>query len=82
MLLYWNPQPEPPPVIAHPDACPFNQGSDARLKGLPLSANPYPWSERLRWRFWMRGWRHVHAFWGCGALWPVKPLPDLIVARY
>lgn len=41
----------------------FNAGSDARLSGLPLGANPYQEGDGL-YRFWRRGWRHVDLFWG------------------
>ena len=46
----------------------FSRGGDARLAGLPESANPYtdPAMDAER-RYWRRGYRHVHAYWGCNA---------------
>ena len=55
----------------------FNAGSDARLDGWPLSANPYAASAggnspRAGWR---DGWHNVQYTWGIGARWPHRSLP-------
>jgi hypothetical protein len=39
----------------------FNLGSDARLAGLPLAANPYQEPELHD--CWWRGWQHVAKHW-------------------
>ncbi len=51
----------------------FNRGSDARLRGEPAHANPYPEGEppHLLWR---QGWQDVDLYWGADARWPVTPL--------
>jgi hypothetical protein len=43
---------------------PFNRGSDARLAGVPLKANPYLGASAVDWR---RGWMHVDKEWGADA---------------
>lgn len=53
----------------------FNEGCDARLKGLPPSANPFSVSNASQHRFWLRGWKHVNSYWGADArTGSVKPL--------
>ena len=56
----------------------FNRGSDARLAGRPLSANPYPATpeDGRQWQNWRYGWQHADASWGLDAKWPVKELPN------
>ena len=53
----------------------FNRGCDARLQGLPMSANPYPRVHKMACQFWRQGWWHVDWYWGAAAKWPVKELP-------
>jgi hypothetical protein len=57
----------------------FNAGSDARLAGLPLTANPHPEADLLAHDYWAAGWRHVERFWGCDASrrQAVVPLPPV-----
>ncbi len=61
-------------------ARPFNEGSDARLAGLPPDANPYSshygHTEHV---YWARGWVSVHEEWGADSRWPVPPLPPLMM---
>lgn len=47
------------------NATAFNQGSDARLSGTALSANPYGQclAEHELHYSWLRGWRDVHKNW-------------------
>lgn len=58
----------------------FNQGSDARLAGLPVKVNPFDhsteWSVNRAWR---EGWQHVHKEWGAGVRgrWPFRVLPSV-----
>lgn len=55
----------------------FNQGSDARISGLPVSSNPTPVSFNQPVHVaWKLGWDHVDRYWACDALnWAVLPLP-------
>jgi hypothetical protein len=56
----------------------FNEGSDARIAGIPLAANPYLTGSGY-YSYWRMGWKDVESNWGQDAFWPVKPLP--LVAR-
>lgn len=58
---------QPNPVDFLSDA--FGEGCDARLAGLPLSANPYQSS--VGHREWQRGWKDVNDFWGGAGPWPL-----------
>jgi hypothetical protein len=53
----------------------FNAGSDARIRGLPVTANPFTATGghglHEQWRF---GWAHVDREWGRDAKWPVPQL--------
>jgi hypothetical protein len=54
----------------------FGEGADARLHGLPTSANPHEsWS--VDWTWWNRGWHDVDRHYGDSVCnrWPVRPLP-------
>jgi hypothetical protein len=57
----------------------FNEGCDARLDGIPRSANPIDPNENyLAFRNWDLGWRDVHIWWGAWERFrPVKPLPEV-----
>lgn len=59
----------------------FNRGCDARLAGLPPTANPFRQGEeevRL-FKRWEDGWWDVHRFWGAkvGGRWAYTPLPKV-----
>ena len=54
----------------------FGEGSDARLRGETMFANPYEHGTPCR-AFWLRGWRHVADEWGEDARWPVRGLPGV-----
>lgn len=51
----------------------FNKGSDARLRGEPVTACPYSWDESQS-TAWRAGFLSVDKHWGIDARWPVKPL--------
>ena len=56
----------------------FVQGMDARLGGLPASANPYlasVWEEH-----WRRGWLEVECCYGMyvHGRWPIRALPPVM----
>ncbi len=51
----------------------FNAGSDARIAGVPLVANPY--ENATEREFWSRGWRQVASQWAIDAKWPTITLP-------
>lgn len=54
----------------------FNVGSDARLKGLSLSDNPYlPGSPQSV--SWKAGWKDADKHWGTRARGPIKALPQV-----
>lgn len=60
----------------------FSAGTDARLAGLPITANPHhgvadPGGSLGR--AWRAGWLDAEKFWGLWARWPVKPLPAVEV---
>ncbi len=58
----------------------FAIGSDARLAGLPASANPFPCKNgRDEHDYWLLGWRNVDLSWGCAVRgrWPVRELPPV-----
>lgn len=57
----------------------FNEGADARLEGLPVSANPYACNTPPYYR-WRRGYYDVQAFWGNSKLrrWPIWALPPVL----
>jgi len=57
----------------------FNDGSDARLMGLPLEDCPYLINFEIY--LWSEGWHNVDKFWGKDARWPVRPLPELITLQ-
>ncbi len=45
----------------------FNLGCDARIKGIPVTSNPYGNGEEKQLFFnWDQGWHHVQAYWGNG----------------
>mgnify|MGYP001559220767 CR=1 FL=1 len=54
----------------------FNFGSDARLGGRTVFANPY-YPNSLESIYWLRGWEDVHKHWGQEANWPVRRLPSI-----
>ncbi len=58
----------------------FNRGSQARINGEPLSANPYTGNARQNERAaWVDGWWDCEWFWSaevCGR-WEFTPLPAL-----
>jgi hypothetical protein len=58
----------------------FNEGSDARILGIPISANPYKNEDRGMAGYWENGWWHVQAKRGRDARWPVRPLPEVSFA--
>lgn len=53
----------------------FSAGGDARLAGLPLSANPYTSYENKLYYTWRMGWLDVSLAWGREAKWPIQALP-------
>jgi hypothetical protein len=67
-------------------AAAFGQGSDARLQGTPRYECPYSGgcSGTLQSRlsvYWLRGWDHVHYYWGkSNRRRVVRPLPAAAVA--
>lgn len=54
----------------------FNEGSDARLKGIPLREQQLTGLLQFD-RYWRMGWHHVDLSWGSGARWSVKALPEV-----
>lgn len=57
----------------------FNRGSDARLRGEPMTANPYPSTTAIsEHAYWRMGWQSVDQEWGSrsrpGRYW-IRPLP-------
>jgi ribosome modulation factor len=70
------PSPADPAAPADPLARAFNRGSDARLAGLPRSANPYPHDDPCR-ALWRQGWQDVATWWAVEALWPHADLPEV-----
>lgn len=60
----------------------FNLGSDARIHGLPLTANPFESRKALGdtylWQMWVNGWRHVNSSWNVdNQYYPVGNLPPV-----
>lgn len=55
----------------------FGQGSNARIAGRPLTANPHAWSEMAARKAWSEGWLHCEAMWGIAAVRCVRPLPPV-----
>jgi hypothetical protein len=57
----------------------FNRGCQARIDGIPKSANPYPIGDRGTGWWWLQGWRDVDQYWGfsAGSDWRVRPLPEV-----
>ncbi len=53
----------------------FGAGSDARLRGDPLSLCDAP--DFILQRQWRRGWHHVDAHWGADCVFPVAELPPV-----
>ena len=43
----------------------FNQGSDARIAGVPLKENRYEPATLTR-DYWKKGWCHANEHWGTG----------------
>lgn len=64
----------------------FNQGADARLHGLDLSANPYysAGGSANLWKSWNDGWRDVSRNWGKSRLRGYEPasLPEITLGGY
>jgi hypothetical protein len=52
----------------------FNQGSDARLRGQPMTANPFS-SGYPEWRYWLMGWQDVDEHWGNDTNRTIQRLP-------
>ena len=57
----------------------FGEGCEARLAGVPLSANPHPCTRPTNqdYFYWRLGWLDVEHHWGEAAKWPVKKLPEV-----
>ena len=56
----------------------FNLGCDARLQGLPVTANPFSSTSSLsNYKLWRNGFWDVHNNWGKWAKWPIMPLPEI-----
>lgn len=62
------------PDLAHA----FNLGCDARLAGLPLTANDYSSSQQDAYQSWERGWRDVDQYWGKWTRGAAVPLPKVV----
>jgi hypothetical protein len=58
----------------------FNEGCEARLRGVPNGANPHHGKAEVR-LAWHSGWMHVQVWWGCEARGRAKPLPAVAVDR-
>lgn len=60
----------------------FGEGSDARINGWALYANPHPVSagEASPWYQWRRGWHDVDRHWGewTWGRWKAKKLPIVV----
>lgn len=54
----------------------FNAGSDARLRGEPMSAVPDALHGLAR-RYWFAGWQSVHQGWGHESGGTARPLPPV-----
>jgi hypothetical protein len=54
----------------------FNQGSDARLAGLPRIENPYL-HDSNGWRYWRMGWQDVDRHWCESVHATYTPLPPV-----
>jgi len=58
----------------------FGKGSDSRLRGEPITSNPYVpgVSGKGCWSAWRCGWQDADAHWGeeCGG-WVIRRLPSL-----
>jgi ribosome modulation factor len=57
----------------------FNAGSDARIAGRPLDANPYEQRGAAVHAFssWRHGWVHADDEWASDARWETSPLPPV-----
>lgn len=57
----------------------FNLGSDARLRGSPLSCCPYR-VKSSAWYYWRLGWYHTERYWGYDVRdrWRYRQLPAVI----
>jgi hypothetical protein len=55
----------------------FGEGSDARIRGEPLSSNPYSSEFTHESKAWKRGWHDIDIAFGSEARWPVRNLPDV-----
>lgn len=55
----------------------FSLGSDARIAGQPMTANPYPVAEKAIRKAWQEGWWDVHHFWNAWAQWQKYPTREL-----
>lgn len=49
-------------VMHEPQTKAFNMGCDARLAGLPITANPH--NVKILSTYWRMGWEDVDVFWG------------------
>lgn len=58
-------------------AAAYSAGSDARLRGEPISANPHLHRDEVRHHNWEAGWLDVDRCWGVDSRKPVKPLPEV-----
>ena len=68
-----------PEFDPEPLALAFNAGSDARLAGRSINANPHDSvTDASVYAAWRRGYIHVNTSWGLGAKWPVRPLPAIV----
>ncbi len=59
----------------------FNHGSDSRLRGEPVTANPHSAAGHDSvFRAWREGWHSVDRGWGRGVLgrWQVRTLPAVV----
>ena len=55
----------------------FNLGSDARLRGVSPTRNPFFGVNEYQALHWEMGWTHCNRFWGIDAKWPVRGLPQV-----
>ena len=54
----------------------FNLGSDARIDGRTVLANPFK-PGTVEGLYWQKGWEDVNRHWGKWASWPIKRLPSV-----
>ncbi len=57
----------------------YNEGSDARLAGIPVRKNPYPSAQRDAQSYWRMGWYCVDEQWAsaCKKGWVHRVLRDV-----